>query len=206
MNSLLVLIGGPTCSGKTSIAHAVCESLPQGTCGAIGLDSYYRDLSHLPLIERAAANFDHPDAFDWRLLKVDLDQLLAGGPANVPVYDFANHERSEVALLMPAADVLIVEGILALYDEELCRMARLRVFVDTPDETCLTRRIDRDIAERGRTEASVREQFGESVLPMANRYVSPTRAQAQLVLESGEGIASLAQRVLARIDQLRDHG
>ena len=206
MNSLLVLIGGPTCSGKTSIARAVCELLPQGTCGVIGLDSYYHDLSHLPPIERAAANFDHPDAFDWPLLEVDLDQLLAGGPANVPVYDFANHERSGVTLLMAASDVLIVEGILALYDEELCRMARLRVFVDAADAICLKRRIDRDIAERGRTEASVREQFGASVLPMASQYVNPTKARANLVLESGEGIASLAQRVLRRIDQLRYHG
>ena len=107
---------------------------------------------------------------------------------------------------MAASDVLIVEGILALYDEELCRMARLRVFVDAADAICLKRRIDRDIAERGRTEASVREQFGASVLPMASQYVNPTKARANLVLESGEGIASLAQRVLSRIDQLRDHG
>lgn len=205
MNSLLVLIGGPTCSGKTSIARAVRESLPRGTCGVIGLDSYYRDLSHLPLAERAAANFDHPDAFDWPLLKMDLNRLLAEGSAKVPVYDFACHARSGATRLMAATDVLIVEGILALYDEELCRLARLRVFVDAADAICLGRRIERDSEERGRTEASVRNQFDETVVPMANTYVRPTKARANLVLESGEGIADSAQRVRDRLIALRGH-
>ncbi|MCC6154039.1 MAG: uridine kinase, partial [Candidatus Hydrogenedentes bacterium] len=174
MNSLLVLIGGPTCSGKTSIAHAVCSALPAGSCTAVGLDSYYRDLSHLPIAERAAMNFDHPDAFDWPLLIADVSRLFAGESVNAPVYDFATHARTGSAITLAAAEILIVEGILALYDEELCSMARLRVFLDASHAICLERRIDRDIAERGRTEASVRKQFDASVLPMACQYLNPT--------------------------------
>ncbi|MCC6797371.1 MAG: uridine kinase [Candidatus Hydrogenedentes bacterium] len=205
MSTLLVLIGGPTCSGKTTIARHLRNSLPAGTSTVVGLDSYYRDLSHLSLTERAAANFDHPDAFDWPLLNADVRRLIAGESVNAPVYDFATHARTGSTILLVAADVLIVEGILALYDEELCRMAQLRVFIEAVDTACLERRIDRDIAERGRTEASVREQFGATVLPMANQYVYPTKTRANLMLSSGEGISIQVQRVLTRVDELRDH-
>lgn len=206
VNTLLVLIGGPTCSGKTSVARAVREMLAAGCCVVVGLDSYYRDLSHLSFAERAATNFDHPDAFDWPLLNADVKLLFGGKSVDAPVYDFANHARTGSTILLAAADVLIVEGILALHGEELCRMARLRVFIDAADTICLERRINRDVAERGRTEASVREQFGASVLPMANQFVDPTKTRANLILDSDEGITSLAQRVLSRIDGLRDHG
>lgn len=206
METLLVLIGGPTCSGKTSIVRAMRDSLSAGCCSVVGLDSYYRDLSHLPFAERAATNFDHPDAFDWPLLNADVHRLFAGKSIAAPVYDFANHARTGSTTPLAAAEVLVVEGILALYDDELCRMSRLRVFIDAADKACLERRIDRDIVERGRTEASVREQFGASVRPMAKQFVSPTRVRANLILDSGEGISILAQRVLSRIDGLRDHG
>ncbi len=202
MNTLLVLLGGPTCSGKTSVARAVCELLPHGVCGVVGLDAYYRDLAHLPFEQRAGANFDHPDAFDWDLLRRDIALLQSGQAAELPTYDFTSHVRgSETVTVSPTA-LLIVEGILALHDGELREKAALRIFLDTQDEECLQRRIARDTAERGRSEESVRAQFRDTVSPMAINHVFPTRTFGHLVIGGGTPMEEAAALIVAAIRSL----
>ncbi len=197
--SLLVLLGGPSCSGKSTVARVVCQALPRGACGVLALDCYYRDLSHLQPPDRAKANFDHPDAIDWPLLKDHIVRWRAGGSVRAPIYDFADHVRGAETVETPAAPIVIVEGILALHDPGLNAMAGLRVFLDLPDETCLERRIKRDLAERGRSEESVRRQFEASVLPMAESFMRPTKRHADVVLDGTDSLATLARRVIERI-------
>lgn len=199
MKPLLILIGGPTCSGKTSIAAAVKLALPSHHCSVISLDSYYRDLSHLPPKTRAKMNFDHPDAIDWVLLQEQLSSLLKGQTVSTPVYDFTRHVRAAARQDIRPATVCIVEGILALYNNALNALAALRVYVDLPDDICLQRRLARDVAERGRTEASVRSQFDTTVRPMTEQFVRKTMQKADVVLDGRESIERLAQAVLTHI-------
>lgn len=179
----LIAIGGCSCSGKTTLARTLAQALG-GT--VVPLDSYYRDLSHFEPPARARVNFDEPEAIESTLLLRDLRSLMAGGRIERPVYDYATHTRARRAVTLEAGDTFILEGLFALYWRELRELCALRVFVDASEQTCLERRIARDVAERGRTEQSVREQFEATVRPMARRYVLPTREFADIVVP-GEG-------------------
>lgn len=199
LKPILVLIGGPTCSGKTTVAGAVRDRIGRHACTVIELDRYYRDLSHLPPTVRAAANFDHPDAIDWALLKEHVRSLCSGESVAAPTYDFANHTRRAETVEIGSTPVLLVEGVLALCDEELASAASLRIYIDAPDALCLGRRIARDVTERGRSERSVREQFARTVRPMAEEFVKPMKLRCELVLDGSARIDDLAQCVVDRI-------
>ena len=131
--------------------------------GVLEIDSYYRDLSHLSFGERERWNFDHPDAIDWELLAAHLEALGQGRAVERPVYDFATHTRRPVASAFGGKRVVVLEGILALHPESLRRLYDLAVFVEAPGALRSVRRIERDVAERGRTEESVRRQLAETV-------------------------------------------
>jgi uridine kinase len=180
---ILVALAGPTCSGKTSLALALAETLPGGPHSVLATDAYYRDLSEMPLEERAAANFDAPEALDWPLLRTHVQKLAEGEAVDVPVYDFATHARTHDTITLSPTPFVILEGLYALYDAAIRACCTLGIYVGAPEETCLTRRIARDIAERGRTEQSVRDQFAVTVSPMYRRYIAPTRQYADLVLD-----------------------
>jgi len=187
----LIGIAGPSGSGKTAVARRVAAAL-----GApiVSLDSYYRDMTNLPLEERARTNFDDPASLDEALLAAQVGAIARGETVDVPEYDFSQHTRSgEFTRLTPAAHV-IVEGLFALYWEQVRRLCRVKVFIETPEEVCFERRLRRDMAERGRTEESVRAQYEATVRPMGERYVLPTRRFADLVLD---GTGSLEESVAA---------
>lgn len=184
----------------------VRRRLPEGACSVVAVDAYYRDLAHLQPAERATSNFDHPDSLDWPLLKEHVARLLDGESILAPTYDFANHTRRREVLDIPSAPVIVVEGILALYDEELNALASVRAYVDAPDQSCLDRRIGRDTTERGRTAESVRAQFEATVLPMAEQFVKCTRDRAGLILDGTQPIDGLAQRVLELVEARRRRG
>ena len=173
-------IAGPSGSGKTLLARELRRQL-RG-CGVLCFDSFYRDLSYLAPAERASVNFDTPGAIDWDLLLGQLARLLAGERVAVPRYDFSTHTRRAAPAALGPCEALVVEGLFALWDERLCALLDLGVFLDVPDSTCLDRRIARDTASRGRTEASVREQWRRQVAPMYRRHVLPTRPRADLVI------------------------
>jgi len=203
MKPFVVLIAGPSCGGKSTVAHAVHAVAPKGGCVVVPLDRYYRDLSHLDPAERAKANFDHPDAIDWPLLKAQLADLADGRRIAMPEYDFARHVRGAKSELTASAPMVVAEGILSLHDEDLVAMAGLRVFVDAPDTVCLARRIARDVAERGRSEASVREQFAATVQPMIREFVRPSARHADLVLDGQAPVETLVRAVTDRIAAAR---
>ncbi|MDZ7270985.1 MAG: uridine kinase [candidate division KSB1 bacterium] len=195
---VVVAIAGGSGSGKSYLAQRLMERLGRQRCVLIEQDSYYADLSALPLAERARRNFDHPDALDFDLLVQHLRQLINGRSIAKPVYDFAQHTRRPETVMVAPAEVIIVEGILVLHDARVRRLCDLCVFVDAPVEVRLQRRLARDVAERGRTAESVHRQFTESVLPMHNEFVEPSRHFADMVLSGcgdEQGLSALEQRI-----------
>lgn len=165
----------------------------------ISLDSYYLPQSHLAPEERAKLNYDHPDALDWDLLLTHLDRLRHGHAVEQPIYRFDQHTRDTRTRRVPPRPYLILEGILALYSPQARDMMDLKVFVDTRDEECLGRRLRRDVAERGRTEGSVIEQYQTTVRPMAEQFVLPTRQFADVIVSGELPIDTGVERVLAAV-------
>jgi len=184
----LVAIGGPSCSGKTTLAAMLADRLGEGKAVMLAQDSFYRDIAHLPLAERERHNFDAPEAVDVEALVSAASCLLQGRPATVPVYDFARHCRIEKTRSLAPAPVVIVEGTLALHWSGIRSAARIRVYVDADAALCLARRIERDVAERGRTRDSVVAQWHATVLPMYDRFVAPSRRHADVIVEQ-DGLA-----------------
>lgn len=189
-------IAGCSGSGKTTLARELAYEL---NATLLPLDFYYRDLSHLPLADRTISNFDHPDSIECNSLIADLHTLAAGQPIDCPVYDFALHIRvpGRIQRLHPAA-VIIVEGILALHYPGLRALYDLAIYVHAPHPLCLTRRIHRDVRERGRTEQSVRAQFAATARPMADLYVLPSAIHAHLTVQGTDALDwSIAQTLRA---------
>lgn len=196
----LVGIGGPSCSGKTALAQALADRFPAAAATALSLDHYYRDLSHEDPALRAGHNFDAPEALDRELLAAHLAALKRGETVERPDYDFVTHTRRPDTVATPAAPLVVIEGILALYWHEVRRLLDIAVYVEVDAETALARRLDRDTAERGRTRESVLRAFQENVLPMCRRYCEPTRRHADIVVD-GTGPVSGAVDIVARAVQ-----
>jgi len=171
----VVLVAGGTASGKSSIVQRFVHDT-----GAVhlGHDRYYFDVP-----DPRGHDFDHPDALDTSRLLQDLVQLKSGQAAELPVYDFASHLRTDRTELMTPAPIIVVEGILVLSDPRLVAVADLTVFVDAPESVRLERRIARDVAERGRTRSSVMAQYLDTVKPNHDRFVEPCRAFAAVILD-----------------------
>lgn len=182
--SLVLGIAGGTGSGKTTISRAVIEALgPAGVL--IDHDAYYRDMSHLPFEEREKINYDHPDSLETDLLIQHLRVLRRGEGFDKPIYDYTQHARSRETVRIHPAPVIIVEGILTLAVPELRRELDIKVFVDTDADIRLMRRIRRDLEQRGRSFASVRTQYYETVRPMHLAFVEPSKRFADVIIPEG---------------------
>jgi uridine kinase len=189
---LLIGIAGGTGSGKTTVARKVAAGLPAGAVATIEHDSYYRDHSDLSFEERTQLNYDHPDSLENELLAKHLEQLRAGRPAEVPVYDFKTHSRRRETRHVDPAPVIIVEGILVFVDDQIRRQLDMKIFVDTDADIRVMRRIRRDIEDRGRSFASIREQYYRTVRPMHLQFVEPTKRWADVIIpEGGENTVAL---------------
>lgn len=183
--SHLIGICGGSGSGKTLVARSVEAALGAERVLFMEQDSYYRDLSHLPLEERHHVNFDHPSAFDNDLLLEHLNALLAGRAVSMPEYDYSLHTRSShVREILPRA-VILLDGILVFEDARLRDLMDIRVYVETDADIRLSRRIRRDIAERGRTLDAVLEQYEGQVRPMHEQFVEPFKRFADIIIPQG---------------------
>ena len=183
--TLVIGIAGGTGSGKTTIARKIVEALPPGTAVLMDHDSYYRDLSHLPMEERVKVNFDHPDSLDNDLLIEHIKALRAGNGVNKPIYDFKQHTRLPETEPVPWAPVVVVEGILILADPKVRELLDIKVFVDTDADIRLFRRIRRDMRDRGRSFESIRAQYYATVRPMHLQFVEPSKRWADLIIPEG---------------------
>jgi uridine kinase len=148
-------------------------------------DDYYLDQSHLSPNERHKTNYDHPDAFDWPLMMQHVQALRRGDAIEMPEYDFALHNRSRKTIPVKPAPVIVIEGLFALYDAELRKMMSLKIFVDTAPDVRFIRRLQRDIAERGRSTESVISQYLNTVRPMHKQFIEPTKREADVILPHG---------------------
>jgi uridine kinase len=180
---LIIGIAGGSGSGKTTIAQAVVDAL--SGVALIQHDAYYRHRPHLSFEERTRVNYDHPDSLETELLISHLELLKAGAPIDQPAYDFTVHLRSEATHRIEPAPVLLVDGILVLADAELRRHFDLKIYVDTDPDIRLARRLHRDLEERGRTPASVLEQYFATVRPMHLEFVEPSKRYADLIIPEG---------------------
>jgi uridine kinase len=182
---VLIGVAGGSASGKTMVAERVTAELGSRKVAIIKQDSYYRDISHLPLEERRAQNFDHPDAFDRQLLHQHLRVLLEGGPIQMPVYDFRRHLRLKKTIPVTGCRIIMVEGILILDDPLLRALMDIKVYIDTDADVRLIRRIRRDVTARGRTLESVLDQYDRSVRPMHLQFVEPSKRYADVIIPEG---------------------
>lgn len=202
IRSLFIGVAGGTGSGKTTVAHKLGDSLPDGAAEIIEYDGYYRDLAHLPAAERAAVNFDHPDALESELLAEHLRLLRAGEVIEVPSYDFVSHVRRAEKRRVEPRPIIIVEGIMTLAIPRVREQLDLKIFVDTDSDIRVLRRIRRDIEHRGRSFHEVREQYYETVRPMHLEYVEPSKRFADLIIPEGGDNRVALEVIVARLLQV----
>ena len=181
----LIGIAGGSASGKTMVARAIVEELGPDEAMVIEQDAYYRDLSHLPFDDRKRQNFDHPSAFDTDFMLEQLRVLLSGGFVDKPTYDYARHTRSDRTERVGDHAVIILEGILVLDDERLRDLMSVKVFIDTDPDVRLTRRLRRDIIQRGRDIESVLNQYEQTVRPMHLQFIEPSKRYADIIIPEG---------------------
>jgi uridine kinase len=185
MTSFVIGVAGGSGSGKTTVVRRIVDSLGPEQVTLLDHDRYYRDRNDLRLEERAALNYDHPDALETDLMVRHVRALKAGEPVNVPQYDFTRHARLSETLAFQPRRALIVEGILVFTDPKLRDLMDIKVFVDTDSDTRFIRRLQRDVAERGRTMDSVIDQYQSTVKPMHLEFVEPSKRYADVIIPLG---------------------
>ena len=179
----IIGIAGGTGSGKTTVVRKIAEACPPHYVTVVPLDSYYNDTSHMTEEERHAINFDHPDAFDWKLLTEHIRQLKSGNAVEQPTYSYIKCNRLPETVHVEPKPVIIIEGIMTLLNKKLREMMDLKIFVD-PDER-LIRNIRRDVVERGRTVEMVIDRYLDVLKPMHEQFIEPTKKYADLIVPQG---------------------
>lgn len=182
---LIIGIAGGTGSGKTTVVRSILDSLPKEEVAVIPQDCYYNDNKHIPLEERLKMNYDEPAAIEWTLLCEHLRQLKEGKTIQMPTYDFITCSRLEKTVTVEPREVVVVEGILVLADKPLRDMMDVRVFVDADADDRLIRVIHRDCIERGRTPQMVIDRYSETLKPMHELYIEPSKRYADLIVPQG---------------------
>jgi uridine kinase len=181
------------------VARNVAQAARTESVAFIDMDAYYLNYSHLPYDERRKINWDHPDAFDWELLVTQLEQLAAGQPIEKPVYDFVNHTRSETTVVIPPADVVVIDGILLFSDARVRDLCDVKVFVDADADIRLIRRMRRDMNKRGRPLEEIIDQYLTTVQPMHLQFVEPTKRYADVIVPRGGHNAIAIEMIVAKI-------
>ena len=183
---IIIGIAGGSGSGKTRLVKNILSELTDSQTISIEVDSYYKDLSHLPFKEREINNFDNPNSIDFNLLYQDLNQILTNKETKTPVYNYKEHIREKNKFkLIKNPQIILLEGIFALYNKNIRDLMEVKIFVDTPSDIRILRRIKRDVNKRDRTIESVIEQYTKTVRPMFIKYVQPTKEYADLIIPYG---------------------
>lgn len=189
LKNVIIGISGASASGKSLITKTIYNELKtkvgDDQIGIITEDRYYRSQDHLTMDERIKTNYDHPSSLDHDLLCEHLEVLLSGGEVDLPIYNYAEHTREKFTTKMEPKKVIILEGILLLTDSRLRKLMQASIFMDTPLDICLLRRLQRDILERGRTMDSVMDQYKKTVRPMFLQFIEPSKQYADIIVPRG---------------------
>lgn len=184
---IVIGIAGGTCSGKSSIANILIKQFDnKKSINIIKEDDYYKDQSDLSMEERAKTNYDHPLAFDFDLMLEHLHKLIAGESIEKPTYDYTIHNRSKETEIVHPSDVLIIEGLFALYTPDIRELEDIKIFVDTAADVRFIRRLKRDVKERARTVESITDQYLTTVKPMHDQFIEPTKQYADIIIPRGK--------------------
>ena len=200
--TIIIGIAGPSASGKSVLAQNILTALGSCKVTLISEDSYYKDQSHMTFDERVKTNYDHPDAFDHELMIEHLKLLQQGIAVEIPTYDFTHHSRLPETRHIPQHRIIIVEGILLLVEEKLRDLMDIQIFVDTPLDICLIRRLQRDIIERERSLESVLEQYNATVRPMYFQFIEPSKRHADIIVPRGGENRIAIDMILAKMREL----
>jgi uridine kinase len=200
---ITIAVAGGSGSGKTTVARTILDRIGAENISYLPHDSYYRDLSDLPEEQHAAINFDHPDSLDTELFIEHIAALQRHESINVPIYDFSTDSRTGNFRVVQPHRIILVEGILIFTDAKLREMFDVRIFVDTDDDVRFIRRLQRDVADRGRTPESVIAQWMTTVRPMHLEFVEPSKRYAHVIIPEGGMNAVAMEMVIARIEALR---
>jgi uridine kinase len=198
-------IAGGTGSGKTTISQQIADRIGHHHVLLLPHDMYYRDLSYLPVKERESFNFDHPDSLETSLLISHINLLLKGKTIEAPVYDFSTHTRLKQTKTIKPKPILIVEGVFVLSHEKLRDMLALRVFIDADSDLRLIRRLNRDVANRGRSYESVIKQYMATVKPMYKRFGEPSKWQADIIFTNNDVNSVVADLLILEIEKFVPH-
>lgn len=185
MQPVIIGVAGGSGSGKTTVVREIIRKLGKQQVTVIHHDSYYKDVSELSFEERTRINYDHPESLETTLLVEHLSRLKAGKAVEVPVYDFAAHNRTSTTVSAQPRKVVIVDGLLILWHAELRTLMDIKVFVDTDSDVRFIRRLKRDMQERGRSAESVIEQYSSTVRPMHLEFVEPSKRYADVIIPEG---------------------
>ena len=199
---LVIGIAGGSGSGKTTVAQEILNRVGPDQIAFLQHDSYYKDLSGLPPVQRAEVNFDHPNSLETDLLIQHIAALRDGRPVEVPIYDFSAHSRTDRTFTVMPRRVILVEGILIFADAALRELFDIKLFVDTDSDIRFIRRLQRDIAERGRTTEMVIKQYQATVRPMHLEFVEPSKRYADVIIPEGGFNTAALDMVVARIEAL----
>jgi len=189
MKNKVIIIGiaGGSGSGKTRLVKNILSELSDTKTISIEVDSYYKDLSHLSFEEREKNNFDHPNSIDFELLYHHLKEILNNKKIETPLYNYKEHirDKNNVKIIEENIQIILLEGIFSLYNKDIRNLMEIKIFVDTPSDIRILRRIKRDVNKRKRTIESVIEQYNKTVRPMFIKYVKPTKEYADLIIPYG---------------------
>jgi len=199
---LVIGIAGGSGSGKTTVAQEILQRVGPARIAFLQHDSYYKDLSGLPPTQRAQVNFDHPNSLETDLLTHHIAALRDGKAVEVPIYNFSTHSRTDRTFTVQPRGVILVEGILIFTEAALREMFDVKIFVDTDSDIRFIRRLERDLAERGRTTESVIKQYQSTVRPMHMEFVEPSKRYADVIIPEGGFNTAALDMVVARIESL----
>jgi uridine kinase len=201
----IIGVAGGTASGKTTFVNEVMSGLSTEGLGLIAQDAYYKDNSHLTFDQRCLLNYDHPEAIDFDLMVEQIKALKAGASIDQPVYDYKIHNRTTETLPITPKAVFIIEGILVLHHKALRDLMDLKIFVDAPGDQRLMRRMKRDMAERGRDLDEVMQRYSQTLKPMHDAYIEPSKAHADIVVLSHQNNPQAVSLLQTYIESKMSH-
>ncbi len=199
---LIIGVAGGSGSGKTTLAKSILDAIGEDKIAFLPHDSYYRNQSSKPFTDRLLVNYDHPDSLETELLIKHIQSLRRGEAVDLPVYDFKQHTRSEATVHVLPKPIILVEGILIFVEPKLRNLCSMKLFVDTDQDICFIRRLQRDVTERGRTVDSVIDQYMRTVRPSFIEFVEPTKRFADVIIPEGGQNTVASDMVIARLKAL----